>query len=95
VKVGGHNLLEPAAMKKPVVFSRFMFNFKEISEALLSAGGGIMVRDKNDLYDKLDNLLSDPERARRMGERAYGVIIANSGSARKTLDAIGRLIVDH
>jgi 3-deoxy-D-manno-octulosonic-acid transferase len=32
VKVGGHNLLEPAAMKKPVVFSRYMFNFKEISE---------------------------------------------------------------
>jgi 3-deoxy-D-manno-octulosonic-acid transferase len=93
VKVGGHNLLEPAAMKKPVVFSRFMFNFKEISEALLSAGGGIMVRDKNDLYDKLDGLLSDPERARRMGERAYGVIAANSGSATKTLDAVGRLIV--
>lgn len=95
VKVGGHNLLEPAAMKKPVVFSRFMFNFKEISQALLAAGGGIMVRDKADLSLKLEELLSDPERAKRMGERAYGVIAANSGSAKKTLEIIGGLIVAH
>ncbi len=95
VKVGGHNLLEPAAMKKPVIFSRFMFNFKEISEALLSAGGGIMVKDKTDLYVQLESLLSDPERARSMGERAFRVIEANSGAATKTIEAIGRLLVAH
>jgi 3-deoxy-D-manno-octulosonic-acid transferase len=93
VKVGGHNLLEPAAMKKPVVFSRYMFNFKEISEALMSAGGGVMVRDKGELYVQFDNLLSDKDLAERMGERAFSVIEMNSGSAKKTIDAIGRLIV--
>ncbi len=93
VKVGGHNLLEPAAMKKPVIFSRFMFNFKEISEALMSSGGGIMVKDKSELYDQLDSLLANPERARSIGEQAFRVIEANSGAAKKTLDAIGRLIV--
>ncbi|MCK9419456.1 MAG: 3-deoxy-D-manno-octulosonic acid transferase [Nitrospirae bacterium] len=93
VKVGGHNLLEPAAMKKPVIFSRYMFNFKEISEALLSAGGGVMVKDKTELYIQIDNLLSDKELARSMGERAFSVIEMNSGAARKTIDAIGRLIV--
>jgi 3-deoxy-D-manno-octulosonic-acid transferase len=93
VKVGGHNLLEPAAMKKPVIFSRYMFNFKEISEALLSAGGGVMVKDKAELYVQIDNLLSDKELARTMGERAFSVIEMNSGAARKTIDAVGRLIV--
>jgi 3-deoxy-D-manno-octulosonic-acid transferase len=93
VKVGGHNLLEPAAMKKPVIFSRYMFNFKEISEALLSAGGGVMVKDKTELYTQIDILLSDKERARIMGERAFSVIEMNSGAARKTIDAVGRLIV--
>jgi 3-deoxy-D-manno-octulosonic-acid transferase len=92
VKVGGHNLLEPAAMKKPVIFSRYMFNFKEISEALMSSGGGVMVKDKGELYVQLDTLLSDPERAKRMGERAFRVIEANSGAAKKTIDAIGRLL---
>jgi len=93
VKVGGHNLLEPAAMKKPVIFSRYMFNFKEISEALLSAGGGVMVKDKTELYAQIDILLSDKELARSMGERAFSVIEMNSGAARKTIDAVGRLIV--
>jgi len=94
VKVGGHNLLEPAAMKKPVIFSKYMFNFKEISEALMSAGGGIMVKDKAELYDQLDNLLSDKELAQRMGERAFNVIEMNSGSSKKTIDAVSMLIVE-
>ncbi len=93
VKVGGHNLLEPAAMKKPVIFSRYMFNFKEISEALISSGGGMMVKDKGELYAQLDSLLSDQERARHLGECAFRVIEANSGAAKKTIDTIGRLIV--
>ncbi|HEX9020530.1 MAG TPA: 3-deoxy-D-manno-octulosonic acid transferase [Nitrospirota bacterium] len=95
VKVGGHNLLEPASMKKPVIFSRYMFNFKEISEALMSAGGGIMVKDKGELYAQLDKLLSDNALARRMGERAYSVIEMNSGSSKKTIDAVGRFLVAH
>jgi 3-deoxy-D-manno-octulosonic-acid transferase len=95
VKIGGHNLLEPAAMKKPVIFSRYMFNFKEISEALMSAGGGIMVKDKGELYTQLEKLLNDKELAKRIGERAFSVIEMNSGSAKKTIDAIGGLIVAH
>jgi 3-deoxy-D-manno-octulosonic-acid transferase len=92
VKVGGHNLLEPAALKKPVIFSRYMFNFKEISEALITAGGGIMVKDKEDLYVQLDNLLSDKELMRRIGERAFAVIAANSGATRKTIEAVSRFL---
>ncbi|HEY6011948.1 MAG TPA: 3-deoxy-D-manno-octulosonic acid transferase, partial [Nitrospirota bacterium] len=95
VKIGGHNLLEPAAMKKPVIFSRYMFNFKEISEALMSAGGGIMVKDKGELYHQLDNLLSDKELATRIGERAFSVIESNSGAAKKTIDAVAGFIVAH
>ncbi|MFA5072409.1 MAG: 3-deoxy-D-manno-octulosonic acid transferase [Nitrospirota bacterium] len=95
VKVGGHNLLEPAGMKKPVIFSRYMFNFKEISEALLSSGGGIMVKNKDELYLTFEELLSNPDRAQEMGKRAFDVIAMNSGAAKKTLDAIGRLIVVH
>jgi 3-deoxy-D-manno-octulosonic-acid transferase len=93
VKVGGHNLLEPAAMKKPVIFSKYMFNFKEISEALLSAGGGIMVRDKTELFSRIEELLADKVRATRMGERAFQVIEMNSGAAKKTINAVDRLIV--
>ena len=94
VKVGGHNLLEPAAVKKPVIFSRYMFNFKEISEAIVRAGGGAMVKDKEELYTALDNLLSDKKKASEMGLRAYDVIAANSGATAKTIDAVSGLIRD-
>ena len=93
VKVGGHNLLEPAAMKKPVIFSRYMFNFKEISEALIQAGGGLMVKDKEELYIKLDNLLFDKQLSSAMGEKAFKVIAANSGATVRTIDAVHRLII--
>ncbi len=92
VKVGGHNLLEPAAMKKPVIFSRYMFNFREISEALISAGGGILVKDKEELYEQCTRLLSDRSYAQQIGDRAFSVIEANSGAAKRTIDAVGRLI---
>jgi 3-deoxy-D-manno-octulosonic-acid transferase len=92
VKVGGHNLLEPAAMKKPVIFSRYMFNFKEISEALIKASGGFMVRDKEELYVKLDSLLSSDELSLSMGEKAFKVIAANSGATARTIDAVHGLI---
>lgn len=94
VKVGGHNLLEPAAMKKPVIFSRYMYNFKEISEALISSGGGVIVKDKEDLYDKIDNLLADQALARRIGLNAFKVIEANTGATKRTVELISRLIVD-
>ena len=93
VKVGGHNLLEPAAMKKPVIFSRYMFNFKEISEALIQAGGGLMVKDKEELYIKLDNLLFDKRLSSAMGEKAFKVIAANSGATARTINAVHRLII--
>jgi hypothetical protein len=66
VKIGGHNLLEPAAVKKPVIFSKYMFNFKEISEALISSGGGIMVRKK----DSMSVTAAQRYRARATDRRA-------------------------
>lgn len=95
VKVGGHNLLEPAAMKKPVIFSRYMFNFKEISEAISEAGGGIMVKDKDELYQALDKLLNDKEYSRSMGNKAFTVIAANSGATMRTIEAINGILGAH
>jgi len=92
VKVGGHNLLEPAAMKKPVLFSSYMFNFKEISEAIIKAGGGFLVKDKEELYKKLDMLLSDKGLSASMGRKAFSVIEANSGATATTIRLVQGLL---
>jgi len=72
-----------------------MFNFKEISEALISAGGGILVKDQDELYVECERLLSTPDTAARIGAQAFSVIEANSGAARRTIDAVSGLIRVH
>jgi len=79
-------------MKKPVIFSRYMFNFKEISEALISAGGGILVKDKDELQVEAEKLLSDKDYAWQIGSKAFAVIEANSGATKRTIDAVSKLI---
>jgi hypothetical protein len=54
-----------------------------------------MVKDKEELYVQMFNLLSDEKLARSIGERAFSVIAMNSGAAKKTIDAVNRLIIDH
>jgi 3-deoxy-D-manno-octulosonic-acid transferase len=38
VNVGGHNMLEPAALSKPILTGPILFNFADISDLLLKAG---------------------------------------------------------
>ncbi|MEY4210299.1 MAG: hypothetical protein RLZ92_678, partial [Pseudomonadota bacterium] len=45
VPVGGHNVLEPAAVGVPVLFGPQMFNFQEIAEQMLKAGAAVQCDD--------------------------------------------------
>ena len=45
VAVGGHNVLEPAAVGVPVLFGPQMFNFQEIAEQMLKAGAAVQCDD--------------------------------------------------
>ncbi len=87
---GGHNILEPAAFSKPVIFGRDMSNFEEEAELLISTGGGIQISDADELYSIIDDLLSDPERRDFTGKAAFQAVKENLGSTGKTL----RLIED-
>jgi 3-deoxy-D-manno-octulosonic-acid transferase len=71
VDAGGHNLLEPARFRKPVLFGPHMANFAAIAEAMKAKGGGVEVRDINDLIREISCLLDDPDKRRAMGDKAY------------------------
>ncbi len=67
--VGGHNPLEPARLGKPAVTGPDMSNWAAITEALVAAGGLVVVEAPWDLPAVLAPLLADSDAARTMGER--------------------------
>ena len=91
VPVGGHNILEASLLKKPVIFGSYMHNFKEISQLLLAAGGGIQVTDGVELSAAVRRLLDSGGEARQMGERGHALLAENAGATEHTLAVISRL----
>ncbi|MDX1266144.1 MAG: glycosyltransferase, partial [Oceanisphaera sp.] len=88
IERGGHNLLEPAALGKPVLTGPSFFNFNDITRQLVDAGGALVVTDSDELSRQLHTLLSSPEHSARMGDRALNVVTANQGALVRTLTAI-------
>ena len=67
---GGHNPLEPARLGKAAVTGPDAANWREVTEALTSAGGLAVVASPGDLPAVVAPLLNDPAASRAMGERA-------------------------
>jgi 3-deoxy-D-manno-octulosonic-acid transferase len=88
VNIGGHNLLEPAFFKKPVLFGPAMGNFKMLAEEMKKNGGGIEVRDGGDLMRELTGLLVDPEKRRSAGEKAYEVATRDGAVLERSLELL-------
>jgi 3-deoxy-D-manno-octulosonic-acid transferase len=92
VKIGGHNILEPAWLEKPIIFGPYMFNFRDIAELFLTNQAAILVRDREELRSKIKTLLTDPTKSQQMGKRAKELILKNSGSTKKNLELISKFI---
>ena len=88
VPVGGHNLLEPAALGKPVVCGPYSFNSPEAARLLDDAGALSRVKDAEELADVLVRLLGDRAAAAVQGERAAAAVVANRGAAARALAMI-------
>jgi 3-deoxy-D-manno-octulosonic-acid transferase len=82
---GGHNPLEPAAWKRPVVFGPDMSDFSEIAAALVEAGGAVRVNDSDALFTALRTFFRHPETAETAGRRAYDVFAVHRGAVERTL----------
>jgi 3-deoxy-D-manno-octulosonic-acid transferase len=73
VQVGGHNLLEPARLGKPVLFGPHMINYRELAAEMLRQGAAMEVSGARDLAAAVSDLLADPAKRHRMGQRAAEV----------------------
>lgn len=83
-KVGGHNVLEPAALGVPTITGPSYFNFKEITERLL-ASRGILICEGNILGSKVTQLLEDEHSATNMANQAHSIFKRNKGSLERSI----------
>lgn len=88
--VGGHNLLEPAALQIPVLSGPQLHNFTEISNLLLAAKGLLVVNDENELLQTWKKLLSDRQLCVEIGKNAQNVVNKNKGAILRYLDYLGQ-----
>ncbi|WGT33650.1 lipid IV(A) 3-deoxy-D-manno-octulosonic acid transferase [Pseudomonas atacamensis] len=90
---GGHNLLEPAALAKPVLSGPHLFNFLDIAAQLREAGALAEVDDAEGLAVEVQRLFELPRDAQRMAEAGLAVMRRNQGALQRLLDGLARLIL--
>ena len=92
VPAGGHNLLEPAAWGKPVVFGPHMENFAEIAELFLTNRAACQIRSADALEPALSTLLGDPVQRAAVGAAARALVASNRGATDRSLAVIAAVL---
>jgi 3-deoxy-D-manno-octulosonic-acid transferase len=92
VPIGGHNMLEPAALGLPVISGPHVFNAQEIAEMFVDSGACQLVTSAADLAAAVANLIRYPEAARRAGDQGREIVAGNRGSLGKLLSLLEPLI---
>jgi 3-deoxy-D-manno-octulosonic-acid transferase len=85
---GGQNMLEPAALAKPIVSGPSLSNFEDIARTLVDAGGMRVLDNPIDLALALGELIRDPGKAREVGARAAEAVRAGRGALKATVELI-------
>ena len=94
-KVGGHNLLEPAAVAKPAITGPSFYNFEDITQQLLAAGAIEICQNSHQLAQQLVTLFNDPERQQHMGAQGQRIVIENQGAVNKTIANINHYLANN
>jgi 3-deoxy-D-manno-octulosonic-acid transferase len=91
VPVGGHNLLEPAALGLPVLSGPQQFSSPEVARVLRAQGALTIVHDAPELAAALTSLLADPQARAQQAAAGRAAIEANRGALARLLGLIDRL----
>jgi len=93
--IGGHNLIEPAILMKPILTGPKLNNVQEIADQFRSNQAMIIVSNHKDLSNTIIDLSDDKKRCNQMTNNAKQVIEKNKGSKEKILQLIQPLLDLH
>lgn len=82
---GGHNVLEPAALGKPILSGPSLFNFAHIASLFMKAHGLKIVTDSQSLAAAVIELINFPDERQQMGKNAKAVMDGNRGALDRQL----------
>ncbi len=85
---GGQNLIEAAAMGKPILIGEHTFNFAEASKNAVEAGAAIQVKDTADLREKIEFLVQNKSTVAAMQNAALKFSAASQGATALTMRLI-------
>jgi 3-deoxy-D-manno-octulosonic-acid transferase len=88
VPVGGHNVLEPARLARPIVVGPHTANARDVVERLLAAKAALRVDSADALAWTIDHLLAHPDEATAMGRRAQTLVQAGQGVVERHMKII-------
>ncbi|MDC0074738.1 3-deoxy-D-manno-octulosonic acid transferase [Alphaproteobacteria bacterium] len=71
---GGQNPIEPSFFKCAIICGNKMDNFRDVTKKMLDANALIQVDNVNDLAEKVIFLITKPEKAEDMGNKAYNFV---------------------
>ena len=91
-RVGGHNLLEPAAFGLPVLAGPHLFQTRDTARLLGEAGALFRVHDARELAGRLARLLDSEDALRSAGEAARSCLAAGEDVLEETLGLIEPLL---
>jgi 3-deoxy-D-manno-octulosonic-acid transferase len=94
VPIGGHNLLEPAALGVPVLTGPHTFNSEQIARLLIARGAAQVVHSADELGARVSELLADPRARERMGAAGRASVDSNRGALEKLLALVEPLLAD-
>lgn len=84
----GSDMIEPAALAKPVVVGRYTGNFGDVMTRFRGSAAMIEVSDEAGLMRETLSLLKDARRAQEMAQKAQAVVVAGKGATARHVKAI-------
>jgi 3-deoxy-D-manno-octulosonic-acid transferase len=92
VKIGGHNLLEPAAFRLPIITGPYTYNAADIAQLFQEDGVALEVNNAAELAAAVSDLFADPVERERIGNRAEALTERSRGALARLLALLDPLL---
>jgi 3-deoxy-D-manno-octulosonic-acid transferase len=92
VPMGGSDMIEAAALGKCTIFGPHAFNFTQTVDALVAGQGALLVQDDQELFEAMQECLSNADFAKKTAQKGRDIIVRNQGATVKTIDHIQELL---